>query len=235
MYNDLNAWLRGDAGNTLNFRYNDLNVLKSTFDPHFESLYDGTTSNTTHVIDSTAQSNYEDFYDKISDLDSRKNTWITNHNNYSNSTCSSSGTNASDNSLNYESSIYNSDFVNFKSSASDFETRRAERITTIRSRIGTPTYANSAIAPQDDSGTIYAYQVTTIPTVAVAVSNPTVDKIGITPYGRKVFDLVNSMVDFDTGFLRDAFEKVNSIQFAFDQIKQDRNVYEVLNRRSKQF
>ena len=43
------------------------------------------------------------------------------------------------------------------------------------------------------------------------------------------------MVDFDTGFLRDAFEKVNSIQFAFDQIKQDRNVYEVLNRRSKQF
>ena len=30
-------------------------------------------------------------------------------------------------------------------------------------------------------------------------------------------------------------EKINSIQSAFDQIKQDRNIYETLNNRSKQF
>lgn len=62
-----------------------------------------------------------------------------------------------------------------------------------------------------------------------------VERVGFTPYGRKIFDIINSFVDFDTSFFRNAIEKVRSIGFAFDKIKQDRNIYEVLNNRSKQF
>ena len=62
-----------------------------------------------------------------------------------------------------------------------------------------------------------------------------VERVGYTPYGRKIFDVINSFIDFDTSFFRNAVEKVRSIGFAFDKIKQDRNIYEVLNNRSKQF
>ena len=62
-----------------------------------------------------------------------------------------------------------------------------------------------------------------------------VERVGFTPYGRKIFDVINSFIDFDTSFFRNAVEKVRSIGFAFDKIKQDRNIYEVLNNRSKQF
>ena len=47
--------------------------------------------------------------------------------------------------------------------------------------------------------------------------------------------MVNILLDGDVGLIRDALEKINSIQSAFDQIKQDRNIYETLNNRSKQF
>ena len=62
-----------------------------------------------------------------------------------------------------------------------------------------------------------------------------VERVGFTPYGRKVYDIINSFLDFDTSFFRNAIEKVRNIGFAFDKIKQDRNTYEVLNDRSKVF
>ena len=74
-----------------------------------------------------------------------------------------------------------------------------------------------------------------IPTVDTAVGDADTDVVGITPYGRKLYDVINTFLDSDTGYLRDIMEKINNIQFAFDKINQDRNIYEVLNNRSKQF
>lgn len=238
LYNDVNDWRTSDKGYTVNGRLENLYNSRNNKDAHFEAEYDGVTSNTTHVINATAQSNYEDFYDKISTINSTYNTWLTNHVAYGKQVANTSATtNAKDNSLNYNTSIYPTDFGAYQTAVDNFESRRLERISTLKARIGQSgvVYSNTAIAPQDSSGSLYAYQVTTIPTVTTSVSNGLTEKVGVTPYGRRIFDMVNMMVDFDTGFLRDAFDKINAIQFAFEQIKQDRNVYEVLNRRSKQF
>ena len=127
------------------------------------------------------------------------------------------------------------EFTNYKNAADTFEASRTERITTINSRVGVPTYTNQTPAPQDASGTLNAQTVTQIPTVTTSISDPDTQVVGVTPYGRKVYDMVNMFLDGDVGLIRDAFEKINSIQSAFDQIKQDRNIYETLNNRSKQF
>lgn len=238
LYNDVNDWRSSDKGSTVIGRLSSLYSSRNNNDPNFEAEYDGVTSNTTHVIDATAQSNYEDFYDKVSTINTTYNTWVTNHVAHGKQVANTSAaTNAKDNSLNYNTSIYPTDFGAYQTAVNNFEARRAERITTLKARIGQSgvVYANTDIAPQDSSGTLYAYQVTTIPAITTSVSNSLTDKVGVTPYGRKIFDVINMVSDFDTGFLRDAFEKINAIQFAFDQIKQDRNVYEVLNGRSKQF
>ena len=41
-------------------------------------------------------------------------------------------------------------------------------------------------------------------------------------------------ITFSICVKEDVVEKINNIQFAFDKINQDRNIYEVLNNRSKQ-
>lgn len=228
LYNQVQVWKESNAGQRIIYMIDNLYSYRNLRDPNFEAYYDGVTSATPLTNKATAQANYENFYDRISDTNSKKSSWQTAHNNYKSSALTTTST------LDYETLIFNDELNDYKTSLNTFETSRLERITTLSARIGTPTYANTDIAPQDDSGTLYAYQVTTIPTIAGNVTDHNTQEANVTPYGRKLFDVVNSFLDSDTGYLRDVLEKINNIQFAFDKINQDRNIYEVLNNRSKQ-
>ena len=223
-YNQTNEWKNSDAGLRISFMVVGLDGMKNSRDPNFE-VESGETALTNKT---TAQSNYENFHSRISDLKSKKDLWDTAHSNYKSQAL------ATTTEVEYKTAIFDDEFQNYSDSLSTFEASRLERITTLTARLGVPTYANTDIAPQDESGTLYAYQVTTIPTIVGTVSDHNTQEANKTPYGRKLFDVVNSFMDFDTGYLRDVVEKINNIQFAFDKINQDRNIYEVLNNRSKQ-
>ena len=237
-YNQANEWKNSNAGQRIRNMVGNLDNLKGSRDPNFEAYYDGTTSATALTNKETAQTNYENFYDRISDLKEKMDNWENAH--YANTQTSTSNylsaALATTASVEYKTAIFDDEFAgstSYKSTLNTFETSRLERISTLTARIGQPTYTN-ALAPQDESGSLYAYQVTAIPTINGTVSDHNTQEVNITPYGRKLYDLVNSFMDFDTGYLRDVVEKINSIQFAFDKIIQDRNIYEVLNNRSKQ-
>jgi len=213
---------------------NGLDSRKTNHDPYFEVVNDGT------AINASAQTKYETYYDRLIDLVAKRNAWRNGssgtHDTYRAAAVGGSSSSLITGSgLEYKADIFDTEFTAFKTSLNTFEASRTERIATIGARIGAPTYANQSPAAQDDSDTKAAYKVSAIPTVDTAVGDADTDVVGITPYGRKLYDVINTFLDSDTGYLRDIMEKINNIQFAFDKINQDRNIYEVLNNRSKQF
>ena len=233
LYNQTNEWRQSTQGSRVETIFGNIYSLRDNKDPYFETNYDAAYSGS-----NTAQIKYNNFYSRITDLNTKKNQWSTAHEAFKVQSVNTSATsNATTGDLDYNASggVFLNEFANYKAAASTFETSRTERIATINARIGVPTYTNQSPAPQDASGTKDARTVTQIPTVTTSVSDADTQIVGITPYGRKVYDMVNMLLDGDVGLIKDAFEKINSIQSAFDQIKQDRNIYETLNNRSKQF
>ena len=233
LYNQVNEWRQSTQGQRVENTYSNIYSLRDNRDPYFESAYDASYSGS-----NTAQIKYNNFYSRITDVDSKRSAWVTAHLDHKvQAVNASASSNATTGDLDYNGSgeVFPVEFTNYKNAADTFEASRTERITTINARVGVPTYTNQSPAPQDASGTKAAQTVTQIPTVTTSISDADTQVVGVTPYGRKVYDMVNILLDGDVGLIRDALEKINSIQSAFDQIKQDRNIYETLNNRSKQF
>lgn len=224
LYNQINRWKISDAGHVFANTVTGLESRKNNFDPYFEVSVGGT------AIDATSQTSYENFHTRVGDLNTKFLLFQTAHNNFTANAIANTTLQQYKTGTNFLT-----EFENFKTSATTFEASRTERVTTLTARIGEPTYTNVNPAPQDDSSTKAAKKVSAIPAVTTTVSSSSTQKIGFTPYGRKIFDSVNLLLDFDIGILRSVGEKINNIQFAFDKINQDRNIYETLNNRSKQF
>jgi hypothetical protein len=252
LYNQVQNFLISANGAVVNTYINGLYDRRNYNDPFFEDDAGEVGFNV------EAQANYNTFVAGITslktswdDLKTAQNShrWVLVNNNY----------NSAETGLNYNTSVWSDEWASFSANLVSFEAVRNERIDTISRRIGVPTWVNQ-LAPNDRSNTKTAVAAASIPTVDVSggaerlltedgynlldeLDNSVmlegsfwslVSAATKTPYGRKIYDAINILLDLDIGVLRDTTDKVNAIQFAFDKIKQDRNIYEVLNNRSKQ-
>ena len=98
-----------------------------------------------------------------------------------------------------------------------------KRISEIDARIGVPTYAGSAAS----RGNPPAIKVSTIP-----ASNTT---SGHVPYGRTIFNNVNHLLGKDVNLLGSIIKDIEALSNLVDLVKDDRNKYEILSGRDKEY
>lgn len=207
LYNQVNNAFKVNAFTRIQDMVNGLEAVKDNYDPNFESK--ANTAFKTSITDlhgnttvfSSAHTAFRDDIDDYIDSPSYNGGPVYSIDN-------------------------ESEFSNFKTSLSEFDTQRKARIDILDERIGTVTYKTSAqIDPSGASENTYK-RVDTIPIL---------DSNGKTPYGRKIYDLVNLMLDDTVGFFKKVRRKLSSIEFSYTNINEKRNEYEILNGRSKQF
>lgn len=201
--------------------FGKLDNRKGNIDPNFEVNYgseDYDSGNTTHVT-------YKNFYDSITNFSSNVSTIEGVFQDYIDEAekfgAEQSYTAAL---LNIQNSNYTSAITTYKSSVTNLYDNLEDRANELDSRIGKPIYTDPEIDPTGSTSFTYS-RVQSIPTVGSDG----------TPYGRRLYDAVNVMLDDTVGYFKKVIKKLKNIDFSYDDINDKRNQYEVLNNRSKQF
>lgn len=255
-YNLVADFLASANGTLMNASIRAAQTQRSTYDPHFEVAFGGT------AINDDAQEMYEDFYSNTGSVYTAYNTfkskqdeffdnrtgWSTHANTWSTHVLSL-WNDFTANLVSWEPHrVSRIDIINRRIGTPAYKnqfapndrsgTKRAVAVTTIppltsgeAGSIQLEVNTTDSSSGEDDiileDGSSKIVLESAVMTGA--------ELSGTTPYGRKIYDAINFALDSDIGVIRNAVEAVRNIGAAFDKINSDRNVYEVLNNRSKIF
>ena len=114
-------------------------------------------------------------------------------------------------------------WTDFVTELGTFKDNCDKRIREIDARIGVPTYSGSAAS----RGNPPAIRVSSIP-----ASNTTG---GHVPYGRSIFNNVNHLLGQDVDLLGAIIKDIEALSDLVDLVKDDRNRYEILSGRDKEY
>ena len=127
------------------------------------------------------------------------------------------------NSSNYDGATFSiSNIQDLYSSLLTANTSITNRITELNSRIGEPTYTGS----QSSGGSIPAIRVSAIPSKSAT---------SLAPYGRSLYEVVNLSLGNDINLISNVVDEVESINFRYKSIRDNRNQYDILNGRGKYY
>lgn len=223
-FNDVNELIISDRFTRINDTINNLYSMRNDiYDPYFDdTTVDGEYS--------SGRSRYSSFDSALASVYTLKGNYLTHHTSIQNSVTATSPAYNGSSSITYNYSLYTS----FLSDLASFDTQRKDRITDLNTRIGNPVYTEALSDPNyTGRGTARTYkQVDYIPSIHTTTSEAT-QLAGITPYGRKLYDILNIMLDNEIGYIIKVIKKVYNLAYAYDEIKKNRNKFEVYNDRSK--
>jgi hypothetical protein len=114
-------------------------------------------------------------------------------------------------------------WTDFVTELGTFKDNCDKRIREVDARIGVPTYSGSAAS----RGNPPAIRVSSIP-----ASNTTGGQL---PYGRAIFNNVNHLLGQDVDLLGAIIKDIEALSDLVDLVKEDRNKYEILSGRDKEY
>lgn len=224
-FNDVNVLIISDRFTRIDDTIDNLYSMRNDiYDPYFDNTGSGEYT--------SGRSSYSSFDNALKTVKTSKDSYLTHHTSIQNTVTATSPAYDGSSSITYNYSLY----TTFLTDLASFDTQRQYRISDLNTRIGNPVYTGAISDPNyTGSGTARTYkQVDYIPTIHTATSGAT-QLAGITPYGRKLYDIVNIMLDNEIGYIIKVIKKVYNLVYTYDEIKRNRNKFEVYNGRSKQF